>query len=72
MRTPTVRTMGWFAAYDSAGSLIKAMRSQKSVPLIQPRIAKDGRRLLPGDAGYEQQIKERLKSWEEKKKLQKR
>ena len=54
MRTPTVRTMEWFAAYDSAGSLIKAMRSQKSVPLIQPRISRDGRRLLPGEPGYEE------------------
>ena len=56
MRTPTVRTMEWFAAYDSAGSLIKAMRSQKSVPLIQPRISRDGRRLLPGEAGYEEAV----------------
>ena len=31
-----------------------SMRSQKSVPLIQPRISRDGRRLLPGEAGYEE------------------
>ena len=34
--------------------LIEAMRAQKSVPLIQPRISRDGRRLLPGEAGYEE------------------
>ena len=56
MRTPTVRTMEWFAGYDSAGSLIKAMRAQKNVPLVQPRIGRDGRRLLPGEAGYEEAI----------------
>ncbi len=54
MRTPTVRTLQLFAAYDNSGSLIKAMRAQKSVPLIQPRIGRDGRRLLPGEAGYEE------------------
>jgi hypothetical protein len=56
MRTPTVRTLQSFAAYDNAGSLIKAMRAQKSVRLIQPRISRDGRRLLPGDAGYEEAV----------------
>lgn len=64
MRTPTVRTLQLFAAHDNAGSLIKAMRSQKSVPLIQPRISRDGRRLLPGEAGYEEAVGSGRGKWQ--------
>jgi len=53
MRTPTVHTLGLFAAHDSTASLIKAMNERGSIPVIEPRIAKDGRRLMPGEPGYE-------------------
>ena len=56
MRTPTVRTLELFAAYDNTASLVKAMRAQRSVPAILPRISRDGRRLLPGEAGYEEAV----------------
>jgi len=56
MRTPTVRTLEQFASFEHAASLLKAMRAQRDVPAILPRISKDGRRLLPGDAGYEDAV----------------
>ena len=54
MRTPTVRTLEQFASFEHVASLLKAMRAQRDVPAILPRLAKDGRRLLPGDAGYDE------------------
>ncbi len=53
MRTPTVHTLKLFAQHDSVASLIKALDALGNIPVIEPRIAKNGRRLLPGDPGYE-------------------
>lgn len=53
LRTPTLRTLELFAQFAAVDELIAAMRAQHEVPAILPRIAKDGRRLLPGDPGYE-------------------
>ncbi len=64
MRTPTVRTLEMFAAYDNCGSLIEAMRAQKNVTAIQPRIGRDGRRLLPGEAGYEEAVGKGRGKWQ--------
>jgi 8-oxo-dGTP pyrophosphatase MutT (NUDIX family) len=52
MRTPTVHTLRLFAEHDNVVSLIQRMRALGDIPLIAPRIAKDGRRLLPGDPEY--------------------
>lgn len=54
MRTPTVHTLGLFASHDNTASLLGAMGERGSIPVIEPRIAKDGRRLLPGEPGYEE------------------
>lgn len=54
MRTPTLKTLELFAQYPDADSLIVAMRELKEIPAILPRIAEDGRRLLPGEPGYEE------------------
>jgi len=54
MRTPTRRTLEVFADYDSADSLLHAMRQPREIPSILPRILPDGRRLLPGEPGYEE------------------
>ena len=54
LRTPTLRTLERFAQFAAVDELIAAMRAQHEVPAILPRIAKDGRRLLPGDPGYEE------------------
>lgn len=53
LRTPTLRTLELFARFATVDELIAAMRARHEVPAILPRIAKDGRRLLPGDPGYE-------------------
>lgn len=53
MRTPTVKTLEQFAGYSSAGRLVQAMREQRDIPAMLPRINKNGERLLPGDPGYE-------------------
>lgn len=54
MRTPTLHTLELFAPFTSADALIAAMRKLRDVPALLPHIAKDGRRLLPGDPGYEE------------------
>lgn len=54
MRTPTVWTLEQFSAYASAQSLLAAMRAQRDIPAMLPRINKNGERLLPGDPGYEE------------------
>ena len=56
IRFPTMRTLEELAAYASVDALMKAMRTKRNIPAILPRISKDGRRLLPGDAGYEQAV----------------
>ena len=53
MRTPTVHTLRLFAEHDSVASLVKRMQALGDIPVIEPRIAKSGRRVLPGDAEYD-------------------
>jgi 8-oxo-dGTP pyrophosphatase MutT (NUDIX family) len=54
MRTPTVKTLEMFARYRTVDELIDAMRALNEVPAMLPRISRDGRRLLPGDPGYDE------------------
>lgn len=54
MRTPTLKTLESFAEFPSVGELIAAMCAPHEIPAMLPRIAPDGRRLLPGEAGYEE------------------
>lgn len=54
LRTPTLKTLELFARFDSVDELIRAMRALQEIPAMLPRIAKDGRRLLPGEPGYEE------------------
>lgn len=54
MRTPTLKTLELFAEFGDADDLIEALRVRREIPALLPRIAKDGRRLLPGDPGYEE------------------
>lgn len=53
MRSPTVKTLEDFAAYDTAERLIAAMRERRDIPAILPRINERGERVLPGDPRYE-------------------
>lgn len=57
MRTPTVYTLKVFADYDTVGSLLRGI-GRGEVPVMLPRITRDGRRLLPGDPGYEDAVGE--------------
>ena len=54
MRTPTVRTLEAFAAHGTVDTLIAALSQLRDVRAVLPRIAKDGRRVLPGEPGYEE------------------
>jgi hypothetical protein len=54
MRTPTVHTLKAFADYDSVTSLRAGLGGRRDIGPILPRITKDGRRLMPGDAGYDE------------------
>ncbi len=52
MRTPTVNTLRLFAAHDTVETLMASMRTLGDIPVIAPRLDKEGRRLLPGMPGY--------------------
>lgn len=54
MRTPTVNTLRLFAEHDSVTSLMTCMQALGDIPVIEPRINKDGLRVLPGQPGYEE------------------
>ncbi len=54
MRTPTVHTLELFADYDAVASLRKALGNRRGISAVLPRIGKDGRRILPGEPGYEE------------------
>ena len=53
MRTPTIHTLRLFAEHDNVASLLKGLQALGDIPVIEPRIARDGRRVLPGDPDYE-------------------
>jgi len=54
LMTPTIHTLRQFAEYATADALLAGMRALPDVPTIAPRISKDGRRLMPGEAGYDE------------------
>ena len=54
MRTPTISTLERFAPFDTTDALIAHLRATPVAPAVLPRITPDGRRLLPGDPGYDE------------------
>ena len=54
MRTPTIKTLETFVRYGSVEELTAALRALHEIPAMLPRITKDGRRVLPGEPGYEE------------------
>jgi 8-oxo-dGTP pyrophosphatase MutT (NUDIX family) len=54
MRTPTVKTLETFAQHRSVDELMAVMRALHEIPAMLPRISRDGRRVLPGEPGYEE------------------
>jgi 8-oxo-dGTP pyrophosphatase MutT (NUDIX family) len=54
LMTPTIHTLRLFATYETAAALIDAMHALPDVPTIAPRIAQDGRRVMPGEPGYDE------------------
>jgi len=55
MRTPTIKTLERFAACATSAELIAEVTSSPAVRALLPRMTADGRSLLPGDPGYEDQ-----------------
>lgn len=53
MRTPTISTLERFAPFTTSDALFANLRSRPVPPAQLPRITRDGRRLLPGDPGYD-------------------
>jgi 8-oxo-dGTP pyrophosphatase MutT (NUDIX family) len=54
LRTPTLRTLELFARHEHTGGLEAALRAQRGIPALLPRLTADGRGLLPGEPGYEE------------------
>jgi 8-oxo-dGTP pyrophosphatase MutT (NUDIX family) len=55
MRFPTIKTLERFASCSTAAQLVAEISSAGDVQTRLPRITKDGKTLLPGDPGYEEQ-----------------
>lgn len=54
LRTPTRHTLKRFADFDSVAALIAALQVQGDVSAIMPRITREGRFVIPGEAGYDE------------------
>jgi 8-oxo-dGTP pyrophosphatase MutT (NUDIX family) len=54
LRFPTLKTLERFAGCSTAAEMIAEVTAAPAVQAFQPRMAADGRRLLPGDPGYEE------------------
>jgi 8-oxo-dGTP pyrophosphatase MutT (NUDIX family) len=54
LRTPTRHTLERCAAFDTTRSLSAALRSSRDVPAIEPRVALNGRVVMPGEPGYDE------------------
>lgn len=54
MRFPTIKTLEQFTQCGTAAELVAAFSSKRVVRPNLPRMAPDGRTLLPGDPGYEE------------------
>lgn len=53
LRLPTIRTLERFAACATTGELMSEVESAREVRAQLPRIARDGRSVLPGEPGYD-------------------
>jgi len=54
LRTPTLHSLRRFADFDTTAALIAAVDAEHDVPAITPRVTRDGRLVIPGEAGYEE------------------
>ncbi|MBI3043205.1 MAG: NUDIX domain-containing protein [Betaproteobacteria bacterium] len=54
MRFPTIKTLERFAACSTTAALIAEIASSTPVQALLPRVTPDGRRVLPGDPGYDE------------------
>jgi hypothetical protein len=54
IRFPTIKTLERFAACSTAAQLVAEISSAGEVQTRLPRITKNGRTLLPGDTGYDE------------------
>lgn len=55
MRFPTIKTLERFAACSTTGEVVAEISSAHAVQALLPRITRDGRHLLPGDPGYDEE-----------------
>lgn len=53
LRFPTRKTLERFAACSTAADLIAQISASRAVSALMPRITREGRYVLPGDAGYD-------------------
>jgi len=54
MRFPTIKTLEQFTQCATTAELVTVLSSTRVVRPLLPRMTRDGRTLLPGDAGYEE------------------
>lgn len=54
MRLPTIKTLERFAACATTAELIAEIEASPEVRALLPRMTRDGRSVLPGEAGYDE------------------
>jgi 8-oxo-dGTP pyrophosphatase MutT (NUDIX family) len=54
LRTPTRHTLKRFADFDTVAALIASLQAPGDVSAIMPRITREGRFVIPGEAGYDE------------------
>jgi 8-oxo-dGTP pyrophosphatase MutT (NUDIX family) len=64
LRTPTKATLRQLDAGCDCVSLIEMLAGQKNIPAIMPAIGNDGGRVLPGEPGYQEAVKNPSPKWQ--------
>jgi hypothetical protein len=54
LRLPTIKTLERFAVCATTAELVAEVESSPEVRALLPRMTRDGRSVLPGEAGYDE------------------
>lgn len=63
LRTPTKTTLKQLGKASGTGPLIEMLAAQKEIRAVLPVVSRDGGRLLPGDAGYDEAARNPVGKW---------
>ena len=64
LRTPTISTLKTLHESCDCASLMQALRARKDIKPILPAISQDGGRVIPGEAGYAEAVRNPAPKWQ--------